>query len=54
MYLSDDDKTVIDALVSLGYKQQEAKKIFAKLPKQLTIEEKIKEALKQSEKYGKK
>ncbi len=46
MILSDEDKTVIGALVSLGYKSFEAKKLLSKLPKNLTVEEKIKEALK--------
>lgn len=46
MVLSDDDKTVIDALISLGYKSYDAKKILSKLPKNLSVEEKIKEALK--------
>ncbi len=45
MVLSDDDQTVISALVSLGYKSYDAKKIVSKLPKNLTVEEKIKEAL---------
>lgn len=45
MILSDDDQTVISALVSLGYKSYDAKKIVSKLPKNLTVEEKIKEAL---------
>jgi len=46
MYLSEDDKTVVDALVSLGYKSIEAKKLLQKIPKDLSIEEKIKHALK--------
>ncbi|MEK7598061.1 MAG: Holliday junction branch migration protein RuvA [Patescibacteria group bacterium] len=46
MVLSDDDQTVISALISLGYKSYDAKKIISKLPKNLTVEEKIKEALK--------
>ena len=45
MILSDEDKTVIGALVSLGYKSYDAKKLLSKLPKNLTIEEKIKKAL---------
>lgn len=45
MVLSDDDQTVIAALVSLGYKSYDAKKMISKLPKNLTVEEKIKEAL---------
>src|SRR3989338_1870232 len=44
--MSDDDKTVIEALIALGYKAQEAKNLFSKLPKDLSIEEKIKHALK--------
>ncbi|MCL4363671.1 Holliday junction branch migration protein RuvA [Patescibacteria group bacterium] len=48
--VSEEDKTVIEALVSLGYKTIEAKKILARLPKNLTIEEKIKEALKANKK----
>ena len=46
MILSDEDKTVIGALVSLGYKSYDAKKLLSKLPKNLSVEEKIKEALK--------
>lgn len=46
MYLSEEDKTVIDALVSLGFKSSEAKKILSKLDKNLSLEEKIKEGLK--------
>lgn len=45
MYLSEEDKTVIDALVSLGFKSAEAKSILVKLPKKLSVEEKIREAL---------
>ena len=45
MVLSDDDQTVIGALVALGYKTHDAKKILSKLPKNLSVEEKIKEAL---------
>lgn len=50
MVLTEEDKTVIDALVSLGYKSSEAKKIFLVLPKNLTVEEKIKQALKKTSK----
>jgi len=46
LYLSDEDKTVIDTLVTLGYQPTLAKKIFAKIPKNLSLEEKIKWALK--------
>lgn len=45
MILSDDDQTVIGALVALGYKTHDAKKILSKLPKNFSVEEKIKEAL---------
>lgn len=48
MVLSDDDQTAVSALVSLGYKSYDAKKIISKLPKNLTVEEKIKEALKKT------
>lgn len=46
MVLSDDEQTAVSALISLGYKSFDAKKIVSKLPKSLTVEEKIKEALK--------
>lgn len=46
MYLSPDDKTVVDALVSLGYSALDAKKIIVKIPKNLNVEDKIKHALK--------
>ncbi len=46
MYLSEEDKTVVDALVALGFKSHDATKVISRLPKKLTIEEKIKEALK--------
>ncbi|OGK14669.1 Holliday junction DNA helicase RuvA [Candidatus Roizmanbacteria bacterium RIFCSPHIGHO2_02_FULL_37_15] len=45
MYLSEDDKTVVDALVSLGFKSNEAKKILGQLPNKISIENKIKEAI---------
>lgn len=48
MILSDDDQTVVSALVSLGYKSYDAKKLVSKLPKNLTVEEKIKEVLKKT------
>lgn len=46
--LSSDDKTVIDALVELGYGKNEARQLFEKLPKELSIEKKIQEALRMS------
>lgn len=45
MYLSDDDKTVIDALVALGFKTSDARTIFAKIPKDFSVQDKIKEGL---------
>ena len=45
MYLTPDEQTVVDALVSLGYQSFEAKKILQQIPKNLSIEEKIKKAL---------
>lgn len=47
-HLSPDDKTVIDALVELGYGKSEARQLFEKLPKELSIEKKIQEALRMS------
>lgn len=46
--LSADDKTVIDALIALGYKRSDAQQLFEKLPKELSIEKKIQEALRMS------
>lgn len=46
MYFSEDDRIVIDALVALGFKFHDASKAVAKIPKSLSVEEKIKEALK--------
>jgi len=43
--VSEDDKTVIDALVSLGYQVKEAREACLKLPAGLTVEEKIKRVL---------
>lgn len=45
MYLSEEDKTVVDALVSLGFKAQQAKTILGKISKKLSVEDKIREAL---------
>ena len=46
MYISEEDKTVIDALVALGFKSHDASSIVSKLPKKLSVEDKIKESLK--------
>ncbi len=50
MYLSEDDKIVIDALVSLGFKSADAKNILIKLPKNLSVEERIRQALRKTTK----
>lgn len=50
MVMSEEDKTAIEALVSLGFKSYDAKKILSKLPKNLSVEEKIKQALRSSKK----
>ncbi len=47
-HLSVDDKTVIDALVELGYRKNEAQNLFEKIPKELSIEKKIQHALRMS------
>ena len=46
LYFSEEDKTVIDALNALGFKPSQTKKVLGKIPKNLSVEEKIKEALK--------
>jgi len=43
--LSEGDKTVIDALVSLGFAKKEAQTLFKKLDSTLSIEQKIQKAL---------
>jgi Holliday junction DNA helicase RuvA len=45
MYLSEDDKLVVDAFVSLGFKSADAKDLLSKLPKGLKLEEKIRQGL---------
>lgn len=45
MFLSPDDKVVVDALISLGYSAMEARQVIPKIPKNLSIEDKIKFAL---------
>lgn len=44
--LSEEDKTVIDALIALGFPGAEARRIFYKLPANLSLQDKIKSALK--------
>ncbi len=46
MIVSDEDNLVVDALVSLGFKKQEALKFIEKVDASLSVEEKIKEAIK--------
>lgn len=48
MVLSDEDKTVVEALISLGFKSHDAKQAVSKLPKNLSVEDKIKSALKKT------
>lgn len=43
--ISDDDKTVIDALVSLGFRVNDAKQVISQLSPDLSIEEKIQHAI---------
>jgi len=45
IYMSEEDKLVLDALVSLGFKTEEARKIMINIPKNLSVEEKIKKGL---------
>jgi Holliday junction DNA helicase RuvA len=45
MYLSEDDQTVVDALISLGFKSAEAKTILQKIPKDLSVEKRISEGI---------
>lgn len=45
MYLSEEDKMVVDVFISLGYRSSEAKKIIQGIPKNLSLEEKIKKGL---------
>lgn len=52
LYLSEDDKTVVDALVSLGFRSVDAKQILLKIPKNRSVEEKIREGLKLASKSG--
>lgn len=45
MDLSEEDKTVIEALVSLGFKSQEARQAVSTLSRDLSVEQKITETL---------
>ncbi|QQG43871.1 MAG: Holliday junction branch migration protein RuvA [Candidatus Roizmanbacteria bacterium] len=46
MYLTDEEKTVVEALISLGFRSSEAKQILFQIPKDLSLEEKIKTGIK--------
>lgn len=48
--VGEDDKIVVDALVSLGFRANDAKQIISKLPKELSVENKIKEAIRMATK----
>lgn len=43
--VSDDDRVVIDALLSLGFDKQEVHKFLSKIPSELPVEDKIKKLL---------
>ena len=45
LYMSEDDKTVLDALISLGFKSREARDILGKISKKGTLEDRIKEGI---------
>ncbi len=53
MNISEEDNTVIEALVSLGFKTQDARNILTKIPKELSLEDKIKEGIKIATKHRK-
>lgn len=48
--LNEEDTTVIQALVALGYPSSDAHKIFDKIPQDLSVEDKIKFALRETTK----
>ena len=48
LFITDDTKIVLDALVSLGYPAAEARSIVNGLPSTMSVEQMITEALKQS------
>ncbi len=54
MYLSDEDKIVVDALVSLGFKSNDAQQILSKIDRELSVEDKIKAVLKIATNHKKK
>lgn len=44
-YISKEDKTIQDALTSLGFSDTEAREVLPKLTKDIAVEEQIKEAI---------
>ena len=44
--ISKDDEELMDALIALGYKQADIKRVIKNIDENLSIENKIKEALK--------
>lgn len=45
MHLSENEKTIVDALVSLGFKSSEAKNILPQISKDLPLEEQVRQAI---------
>ncbi len=45
--ISKDDKTVIEALQTLGFKKQDTERVVSQLSKKLSLEEKIRTSIKQ-------
>lgn len=43
--VSDDDQTIIDTLLALGFESQKVRTVTRKLPDDISLEEKIKEAI---------
>lgn len=52
--MDDDDNTVIQALVALGYPSNDAHRLFTQIPPELSVEEKIKYALQLTTKQNEK
>lgn len=46
LFVTEEDKNALDALVALGYKMAEARQLLSKIDRTLPLEEKIKQALK--------
>lgn len=54
MHLSEEEKTILDALVSLGFKNSEVRNIIREIPKELTLEDKIKEGIRLATQHNRK